>query len=106
MICLLHFEERVGSIYLMDNVGNTQYEVTNPAVVFDKNTFVVFKIGNKETVMAYYEESVEKCNRAGISLFDNWVVMDLPKDAVLLDNILHCSGYMKFFLKESNITIN
>jgi hypothetical protein len=98
---MLTFKEKMGSIYLMDkSTEEIQYEVTEPVVLFDGEVFTMLKIGNRESVVAYYEESVKKCQQRNSDLFESWILMDLPKDAEILDKILQNTGYLESFYKK------
>lgn len=84
----------------MNDQDETLYEVVEPAILFDKECFVLHKIGNRQDVMNYYENCIEKCKATGSNLFESWVVMDLPKDAKLLDNILQNSSSLKTIIEQ------
>ena len=102
---MLKFKEKMGSVYLMDEKDEAIYEVTEPAVLFDKVTFTVHKVGNKDVVQKYFDECIEKCKRAGSDLYESWLLMDLPKDAEIMDKLLNNSGYMERFLKQNGIEL-
>ncbi|PLS19016.1 hypothetical protein CVD28_01025 [Bacillus sp. M6-12] len=98
---MLTFKEKMGSIYLMDkDTEEIRYEVTEPAVLLDTTFFALLKIGNRDIVMSYYEESIAKCKIGQTDLFESWVVMDLPKDAEVLDKILNNVGYLESFYQK------
>lgn len=105
MVKLWHFKEKMGSIYKMDDKGNVAYEVTEPYVLFDRDTFVMHNIGNKEQVEAYYQDALVKCRKHNVDLCERWILMDLPKNAEELDKILQNSGYMETFLKKYGIEL-
>ena len=81
------------------------YEVTEPAVLFDKEHFVMHKLGNRENVMVYFDQCIEKCKKANSTMYEEWMVMDLPKDADVMDRILNNTGYLERFIKENNIAL-
>jgi hypothetical protein len=98
---MLTFKEKMGSVYLMDKeTEEIRYEVIEPAVLIDINMFTMLKIGNRDMVMKYYEDSIVKCNTNQSDLFEGWVVMDLPKDADILDKILNNVGYLETFYQK------
>ena len=99
----IYFKEKMGSLYCMNEGDVILYEVTEPSVLFSKTLYTMHKIGNKQHVMHYYEECMEKCRKAASDLYEDWYVMDLPKDAELLNNILHRTGYMETFLKQHHL---
>ena len=94
------FEEKMGSIFLLNESGEAQYEVTAPAILFDKEFFVLHKIGNHADVSAYYEKCIEKCKQTGSDLYESWVVMDLPLDAALLNRLLQRTSSLETILKD------
>lgn len=100
------FKEKMGSIFLMNEKEEIQYEVTEPAMFFDKDFFVLHKIGNKNDVMNYYEACIDKCKNSGTDLFASWVVMDLPKDADLLDKILQGFDLESILKNDLQIELN
>lgn len=95
---MLIFKEKMGSVFLMEKeTENVRYEVTNPAVLFDTSFFAVLKIGNRDMVEAYYEESVQKCMAKQSDLYESWVLMDLPLDEHVLTKIMNNPGYIETF---------
>ncbi|QST02106.1 hypothetical protein IMZ31_21895 (plasmid) [Pontibacillus sp. ALD_SL1] len=92
------FQEKHGSLFLMID-GNPKYEIAVPSVLFDRDTFTVLKIGNRSMVQDYYEESIRKCQQNGSDLFESWYLMDLPKDAHVLNRIFHHTGYLERMLE-------
>lgn len=93
---MLRYEERNGSLYLME--GNEVIaEITDPVVLFDKDTFTQHKIGNRETVQAYYDEVYNKSEEAR-ELVSSWRVLDLPKDAELMNKFLGSIDYARVYL--------
>lgn len=84
-----------------EEVYNT---VENPAVVFDKESGTLLKIGEKAVMQDYYEETqaIYRNNGAGF-MADAMCLMDLPKDQEIIDRAFQNSGYvLKLYLKSLN----
>lgn len=104
---MLIFKEKMGSIYLMEKeTEDISYEMTNPAVLFDTNFYAVLKIGNREMVEAYYEESFQKCQVNNSNLYESWVLMDLPLDETILTKIMNNPGYIETFYTDLIKTVS
>ncbi|WCK57179.1 hypothetical protein PP175_28745 (plasmid) [Aneurinibacillus sp. Ricciae_BoGa-3] len=91
-----NYKEKYGSIFLMEDESPLE-EITEPAILFDKHSFTVYKMGNREMVKRYYESSIQKSLAS--RLYENWILMDLPKDAELLEKIAHNPGYLETFIR-------
>lgn len=101
---MLKFKEMHGSVMLVEEenevVKEIFEEITEPAILFDKEVFTLLKIGNKFRVEQYFEESIEKCRKNNSDLFESWFLMDLPKDAEELNRIWHNVGYFERHYKQ------
>ena len=96
---MLSFKEKYGSIYLMDDNDTAIYELTNPAILFDSQSFTLLKIGNKKMVEDYFNDSIAKCKKVNSDLFETWFLMDVHKDIEELNKLLQNTGYVEVFLK-------
>lgn len=96
----MHYEERYGSIYAVED-GEILFEILEPAVFMDKDSGVIFKIGDKGIVKETFETDCAKA--AGTGLSDNWIWLDLPKDVDLLNKALNNTGYLLHYLKKEGV---
>ncbi|WP_242247667.1 hypothetical protein [Bacillus cereus group sp. BfR-BA-01328] len=100
---MYEYAEKYGSIYLFDERGTVLFEMTEPAILFDRNFFTCHKLGNKKDVEQYYEKCIEKCRVANSNLYEDWMIMDLPKDVELFNKLLHTVDYVQVFLRNHNL---
>ncbi|PES55517.1 MULTISPECIES: hypothetical protein [Bacillus cereus group] len=100
---MYEYAEKYGSIYLFDKRGEVLFEMKEPAILFDRNFFTRHQLGNKKDVEKYYEECIEKCRVANSTLYEDWMIMDLPKDVELLNKLLHTIDYMQVFLRKEGL---
>jgi hypothetical protein len=99
---MLHFEEKHGSIYCMDDTGNILYEMTEPAILFCKISFTKYMLGNREDVDKYYNSQMEKAK--GTDLLDNHVMADIPLDVEILNKLINISGYARVLFNNVDLS--
>lgn len=99
-------EEYCGSLYLKDaSTRGVITELTEPAVSFShyEGTFVLRRIGNKETVVSDYESLMSKAFAAGLEeMAQEYFWMELPKDVALLNNLYNNASYLSVVLHNLN----
>ena len=96
---MAHYEERMGRLFFMSDEGVT-YELTRPSVIFSKENYEVHRIGSRDILEEYYKSAVEQLKEINSSLYEQWVIMDLPKSADIVNRVMHVKGYMRSFLEE------
>ncbi|PAE87815.1 hypothetical protein [Shouchella clausii] len=77
--------------------GNTIYNtVENPAAVFDRESGTLHRIGEREVMRKYLDESVEIYKKNGFhDIADDLVYMELPRDQGEIDRVFQITGYIK-----------
>jgi len=101
---MAHYEERMGRLFFMSDEGVT-YELTRPSVIFSKENYEVHQIGSRDIIEEYYKNAVEKLKEINSSLYEKWVMVDLPQSADVLNRIMHVKGYIRSFLEEYETAI-
>jgi hypothetical protein len=74
-----------------------------PAIIFDKESLRVLKIGNRDSVIKELNKRTESCLLTGLDLLDNYVYLDLPKDADLLNAITNSSVALRKFITDNGL---
>lgn len=84
---------------IQDENGVEYNRLKQPAAVFDKDSGTLYKIGEKEDMIAYYNVVVEKYRSSDLinanDIADNIVYMDLPKDQTEINLVFQITGYIK-----------
>lgn len=81
---------------IRDEKGNVYNKVEHPAVVFDKDCGTLLKIGNRDKMLAYFNQTNDKYREKGLhDMADNLYYMELPKDQREIDRVFHNAGYIK-----------
>jgi ketopantoate reductase len=77
--------------------GNTIYNtVENPAAVFDRSSGTLHRIGEREVMRKYLDESIEIYRKNGFrDIADDLVYMELPLDQEEIDRVFQITGYIK-----------
>lgn len=72
----------------------------NPAVVYNKSSYAVLKISNKEEALFYYTTArkVLGSNPLTKRIADNLAYMELPEDEELINKLMRDSTYLKELL--------
>lgn len=84
-----------------DETGKVFNKVSNPAIVFDKESGVYHKIGEYEIMKSYHEAAVVVYQRNEFyKMAEDLILLELPKDQEVLDNVFQISGYIKKFYEE------
>lgn len=89
---------------IRDGQGKTFNTVTNPAVVFDKSTGTLLKIGEFSDMENYFTVSQAAYRNAGfIDMADDVTLMDLPRDQNVIDKVFQNTGYLLTLYKKLNL---
>jgi hypothetical protein len=100
---MYEIKELHGSLYCTDaSNGDILYELNEPAVLFSLDEYLTLhKIGDKESVSAYYDKILAKAKTAGHpDLLEDYVLADLPKDVEILNKVYNNSMYLKTLFKD------
>ncbi len=88
---MLHLKNIKGQVLVDD--------LENPACFFDKETFTLMKIGERELVKELYNYHRAAYLKGGYNKqADSLVMVDLPKDQDIIDKVFNISGYCKNFV--------
>lgn len=83
-------------VKIQDPNGTVYNTVYNPAVVFDKESGTWHKIGEFEDMKEYYQMSVLEYKKHNLEKMANdLVLLELPLDQELIDNIFQITGFIK-----------
>lgn len=83
--------------------GNTVYnEVKRPTVVFDREVWVLLKIGEYEVMREYCSEKRKKYTSIGrLDVANGIELLELPQDQELVDKIFQNSGYLRVYYNKT-----
>lgn len=85
---------------IQDEKGKVFNKVENPAVVYDRKTFTMIKIGERETMLEYHQFVEQTYRNAGfIEQAEDTTFMDLPPDQEIIDKVFQNTGYIEQLLK-------
>lgn len=71
-------------------------KVENPAVVFDRETGTLHRIGERETMVEYFNTASGKYRDKGFHAeADSLTYMELPKNQAVIDKVFQNTGYIK-----------
>lgn len=91
-------------IKIQDEKGILYNMTENPAVVFDKECGTLYKIGEKETMLIYFNFLFESYRNAGYDYIANDLTfMELPLDQEEVDRVFQNTGYIKRLYEKSLI---
>lgn len=89
-------------IKIQDGKGILYNMTENPAVVFDKECGTLYKIGERETMLIYFQFLSESYRNAGYDYIANdMTFMELPHDQEEVDRVFQNSGYIKQLYEKS-----
>lgn len=90
---MLTFTEKSGLLFLLNDQGVVIQAVTEPAVLYDQDGFIQLKIGQKENIENWFKKAISQYQANGFRDYESWVLVDLPKDAQLLNYLMdHIDG--------------
>jgi len=82
-------------MYLIRDAKTVFAKAENPHVVFDKSCGTLLKIGEKQRMESYFEETQDKYRSSGLSNYaDDIVLMELPKEQEEIDKVFNHTGYL------------
>lgn len=91
---MITFKEENDSLYLYKE-GKQLSEIAYPTFLWNTAINQILQVGDKEHVVTYYRTAVEVCKKHQMPLFMDWVMVELPKDAELLNHILQFPEELK-----------
>lgn len=81
---------------IRDEKGIVHNRTENPAAVFDKNCGTLLKIGDRGTMLSYFNQISETYREAGHhDMADDLTYMELPKSQQEIDRVFQNTGYIK-----------
>ena len=76
--------------------------VTRPAVVFDRETGTLMKIGEWEVMEEYFHKTQDEYRAVGYhEIADDVLLMELPNDQEIVDKVFQNTGYLKVLYTEA-----
>jgi hypothetical protein len=76
--------------------------VKNPAVVFDRESGTLHRIGERKAMLTYFNSESKKYRANGLhNEADNLTYMELPKDQQEIDKTFQITGYIKKLYEET-----
>ncbi|MEO2202365.1 hypothetical protein ABGV42_01260 [Paenibacillus pabuli] len=99
---MAEYQERHGSIYFWDTDSDRPIHIIeSPAILFDTDGIYRLKLGERADLDSYYARKVAEAEEKGHSdLVATWALLDLPKDAELLNRLLKDTTYLETYLKK------
>lgn len=92
---------------IRDGYGTVFNEVENPAVVFNKDSGVYYKVGEYELLKVFHEDVVNGYNEQGfVGMANSLTLLELPKDQEVVDKIFQNSGYVKLYYEKEVLNKN
>lgn len=90
------------TVKIRDYNGAVLNVVEHPAIVYDKDTYTLFRIGEASEIKEYYEKLKSiKCGYDEIcQLVDSIAYMELPNNQELIDNLFNITGYLGQFIRQ------
>ena len=87
-----------------DGQGKTFNTLTKPAVVFDKSSGTLHKIGEYADMLNYFSISEGAYRKAGFTdIADDVTLMELPRDQEIIDKVFQNTGYLLTLYKNLNL---
>lgn len=84
------------TVLVRDGKGKVYQMLHNPAVLFDKDSGVLHKIGEAQQIKAIHEDYDLKYREKGFhDMANDLTYLELPLDQDLVDNIFQKTGYLK-----------
>ncbi|AJD93309.1 hypothetical protein JMA_39910 (plasmid) [Jeotgalibacillus malaysiensis] len=88
-------------VQVRDEKGHIFNTLTTPAVVFDKEAGVMHKIGEYDDMKTVFDMYQQTYRSGGFdSMADSIVLLELPLDQELIDNIFQNTGYIGNYYRE------
>lgn len=76
--------------------------VENPAAVFDRESGTLHKIGERENMLAYFNDTHDKYRDNGLHHdAENLTYMELPEEQEEIDKVFQITGYIKKLYQET-----
>lgn len=89
------------TIQVRDGYGKVYQTLKNPAVLFDKDSGVLLKIGEAHHIAMAHEEYAAKYREHGHhGMANDLTYLELPLDQELVDNIFQKTGYLRSMMAE------
>lgn len=88
---------------IRDEIGHTFNTVTNPAVIFDKSTGTLHKIGEFADILNHFDVMQAAYHNAGFAgIADDITLMELPRDQETIDKVFQNTGFVLTLYKQVN----
>lgn len=92
---------------IRDEKGEVFNRVKEPAVVFDRETGTIYKIGEYEVMEEYFNRTQTLYRSQGFGdIADEMILMELPGNQQIIDRVFQISGYVKRLYEENIKTGN
>lgn len=90
-------------VEIRDGQGKLYRTIQNPAIVYDSDTYTLFKIGEANEVKDYYDKMLSELytdgGRTAMEFVDSVKYMELPENQGLVDKIFNITGYLQKFIE-------
>lgn len=101
-------------MHIKDHYGNTIMTLEKPAIVYDTDTYILFRVGEAHIIKKYYKELIEetriKSKQLGIldeqqqeRFISTIFYMELPIDrdtAYEIEKLIYRTGYLKEYIRK------
>lgn len=76
--------------------------VENPAAVFDRESGTLHKIGERDAMLAYFNDTHDKYRENGLDEdAEHLTYMELPEDQQEINKVFQITGYVKKLYQET-----
>lgn len=91
---------------IRDGKGKVFNRVENPAIVFDRDTFTLLKIGELEEMQNYWELVTQTYHNGGfLNMVKATTLMELAHDQEEINRVFQNTGYIKHLYRKAQSAV-